>query len=1125
MVAEQRVGGLSAPGFSAEVPLTLRVLPNTPPQIGRLRDTIPNSNLNFGVNVGGGTSTGGWGRPALKEPLASEDEAPGTASQWVWQVQGPGSMTPSQEDVSIWDADSLASSGHMDALQLDFGSRTLSAAGRVVGPLEGLKTGPLLPELDLSGNTPVPVVAASMTDGFYNPWIHGIYGNGSWVVAWAPVRSQVVLDRYLGSRVFGFPLIVEDQYGTATLRSHLISPLFGSVRLRNNRFVARRDTLEDDHAPKGDFLASGNTRSGGHRYVLNYLPVGLSRAAGAAEFVQGAASFGAALFGDPELGGAPASGYFSSLGAPTVSAAAWMTVDGGAAGSVGLYPPNPLNELLNPPASAAGAPGTASGATRTFVQFKGGAHQGQSGQPTRLSRTISGPWADAELRAQGIPSTSPWLATIRNSVRPWNGDGIAAAFQGGIPTTDRRWVYGRVQSDVDVLQTLAGRPVFHSQLVPAAPDVDTLATAFTRWAALRVTFSWPAKVTQTAPGWPAAGADNTIRETDVFQVAVPNLSANGRFFFTGNTPGVTPGADQAAGNYLGKFGFTTTPGAFTGLGATRTAAPHQPIHAVTRSLWVPNNADGRNNLPNAYTTPLGGGVNCDIPFTGIRGYLAPAATAGLTQLWVGGDEGLDQAQSVLNTLAVGGHASNPSPGGLPGDTNANPALWDSSQRKDRAFFLWMKQDQNGSSNAYGAWAGTVMQQGDARKIEGGLSTLQVPFVLGNALIDPLASLVFAKADGTENQPLGTGTGMTAWKRSAFESLKDLMGNPGTGSLPGRVRVVDPASNAALSDGTVTPAQFAAGEPTWDGLPANSLVVYALRDRSKDGTGSLGEAGLEPGSPILAQWWNTGTGDVSASAFPGVIQSYASAWLPAGFTEVAQVTHQFSGLVQFPGSAATEIAARVLLQAGLVAPKGHALLSSAAGVVPAVTPVRDVALADLKANTASGTVTLGTQLDLMRGNAAELALGGPRAGDPSFKLADGNAKGADHRLAADSTLELRFRPAAEDLRSPSGYIVTLYQVERTTTGSPRTRLTVLRELRAGHQGGRGAVQKVYLPTLRSMAQGTPGSSLAFVVKIRSQWFQGDEGPDGNTLDLEKQPYAQRIPAAHADFLSGVFVGAY
>jgi hypothetical protein len=299
----------------------------------------------------------------------------------------------------------------------------------------------------------------------------------------------------------------------------------------------------------------------------------------------------------------------------------------------------------------------------------------------------------------------------------------------------------------------------------------------------------------------------------------------------------------------------------------------------------------------------------------------------------------------------------------------------------------------------------------------------------------------------------------------------------------------------------------------------------LKDRRSSG-GRLGEAGLEPGSPVLAQWWNTGSGDGAVASFPGVIRSYATAWLPADFTEVVHLNHNFVGKVQFPGAASTDIVAKVAHSAGLVAPKGHALLADAAGVRPVVSPVRNLQIQDLKTNFAPGTVTPGTRLDIFTGTAGDLATGNPPAGQPSYKLLDGNSTGnGDHRLLADSNLQLLFQPSASDPRHPSGYIVTLYQVTSSGAGPATTQLSVLREFRMGHEGGRGAQQTLNLPSLHSIAPANSGLNLAFAVKVRTLWIEGDDGAAGHSLDLAKQPFAQGVPSAYADLLSGVFVASY
>jgi len=241
--------------------------------------------------------------------------------------------------------------------------------------------------------------------------------------------------------------------------------------------------------------------------------------------------------------------------------------------------------------------------------------------------------------------------------------------------------------------------------------------------------------------------------------------------------------------------------------------------------------------------------------------------------------------------------------------------------------------------------------------------------------------------------------------------------------------------------------------------------------------------------------------------------------------VVHLNHAFVGRVQYPGQGASDLVAKVLLEAGAVLPKGHALLTDAAGFGPVVTPVRQIQVADLKVNSATGTLALGTRLDLFLGSATELPLGGPTGGAAAFKLEDGNATGADHRLNASSTWTVTFQPSATDLRSPSGYLVSLYRVTTTGAAPAVTGLTLIREVRLGHQGGAGAVQRLFLPSFASLAQALPGESRAFVLKVRTLWMEGDEGPAGNTLDLAQAPFSTRFPLAYADALSGVFVVAY
>jgi hypothetical protein len=387
------------------------------------------------------------------------------------------------------------------------------------------------------------------------------------------------------------------------------------------------------------------------------------------------------------------------------------------------------------------------------------------------------------------------------------------------------------------------------------------------------------------------------------------------------------------------------------------------------------------------------------------------------------------------------------------------------------------------------------------------------------LTDTQAQVSFAEIGqqlGGVNQSINSGIGMTSWHRTQFEQLRSLVAAPAQYGQAPRARLVDPAMATTGSDNTV--AGFDTAANTYDGLVSNSLIVYAVRNR-----GILGEAGLEASSPVLAQWWNTGHTDVAtASGFPVVLQNYTSSFLPAGqFTEVVELKHNFIGKLAAPDAATTEVQ-KVVLSTGIIAAKGDALLSNA---IPVVTPVRQLAINDLKINTATGTTAVGTKLDIFNGT-AELSANGanygvPAGGIPSFKLTNGNALPAsDYRLHGNSTLQLTFQPAVNDLRHPSGYEVTIYSVY--AEGGP-TLAVPIHVIRMGHRGGIGAIQTLNFPNLWDMTSDL--GIQPYAVKVRNIWMTGTEGAGSHSFDMFKEPAASRFPMAWADCLSGVFVVDY
>ncbi|MBL0210278.1 MAG: immunoglobulin domain-containing protein [Holophagaceae bacterium] len=1168
--AQELVGTSAIPGQYSEMSLSIKVQPNHQPAIGALT-TINLPAITAGVNLGAGTAvTPNIGRPSIQEPVASDTSTPGTPSKWIWAIGTPGTAGT---DANIADPNTIPFHGHQDAIQVFFGNAPYNAANGI-GVLLALAGN--FPVSDATGNYPSVLTSGSIPNGFYNPWLSAVTPM-TYTVSWAPIRIQYQLGRYLAyaysvANGYSFPAMVEDQYTLSNSTAVNIFPIFGTVKFFNSRFRFRADQTTDyADANRGSFTTTGNTETAyaasttNFNYVLSYLPCGVSVTS--SEWIDAATTetYGANLFGSSTGVGAPASGTANTNGT-VFSAGNWHTLDGRNAGHNPGYPPNPVNVLMDPATRAAAVPGTLAGGTHTYTQFKGGAVDATGGNPSAVSVTVSGAYSNNEVLARMVPSNSPYLFMLGNATSPtaiadgYNAPRYKDFWLEGSPLDDSyvpRWFYGRAQSEVDYSRVIPGRPIFYSSSAanPMSENVDNLSTSATPTTGgrLRISFTWPTQVTNTAAGYPAAGTPDTFNEPDVIQVATPNLSGNARFFFSGNYPAAdlvsgvpnplaTREATPGANNYFGKFGLTTVP-SYTAAGVSTSTPPHQPIAAVTNSLWVPNNSDKAFNFPNAYTMPAGGSGYTDIPFTGIRGWVDRFA---VTHLIGGGIVGTDENisnypgwWSILNVAQVPG--LNHSLTGNLLDNNANPALISTGTGADRTFFVWMKAGNNQTgtngvlyNNAYGAWAGSMLAAGSP-SVKGGVTLAPGFSMTNNGLTDPFTQISFASNNGSlpyPNQSLTSNTGITqGWKRGDFELLRSLVAAPAQFGLGARARLVDPSVGVTVA-ATMRRGQFETpGSAIFDSIPQNSFVVYAVKDRGTKTThnGSsysnlLGEAGLEPGSPVLAQWWNTGNGDITLGNFPLVVQAYANEFIPADFTEVVHINHNFAAEVIYPSSATpilTDNVYRLYPQIGLIAPKGHTLLSKAQGVTPVVTPVRQLAINDLKINTATGTTVAGTMLDLFNGQAQDPATGAPASGSPSYKLADGNATGVgDFRLNGYSNVQITFKPAVSDLRHPSGYVVTLYRVDNSV-------IVVQGEWRMGHLGGVGMLQTLNLPAFVNLDHfnHTPGNTAAYAIKVRNVWYEGTEGASGHSRDLGKEPWAIRFPMAYADVVSGAFLVAF
>ncbi|MBK8724618.1 MAG: hypothetical protein IPL96_00845 [Holophagaceae bacterium] len=860
------------------------------------------------------------------------------------------------------------------------------------------------------------------------------------------------------------------------------------------------------------------------------------------------------------------------------TAGSWHTPDGLDDGSSALYSPNPLNEELNPAPRAAGVVGTPTGYTGSgFVQFRGGTPEANLARPNvqQVPVNPSGPYSNNEADAKVIPSNSPYLFAHTTGLSPTvANDGFSASRYPGFPAQHflediafrqfvhqfpkSRWYAGKVQSEIDYHQQVPGRAIYYSGSESASgfQNFDGFAVGMgaTTDSRLRYSYTWPTIVTSSAAGYPSVSTANLFNEQDVMQVATPNMSGNARFFFTGNYPaaggGPLPLAENDPLNYFGKMGYPVSTGVtFTGSGVTVTtpASPvHQPIHVVTDSLWVPNNADLHLNFPNAYSTPAGGGNNTEVPFSGIRGYAQLSFRYAFFNQF-GTEQSLDNDSGDYNSLLVGNAVGSGwpfTPTAMSNDANANPGNI-STASGDRVFFVWMKKDAVFATapNAYATWGGSVLTAGSVVDARGGRTTAPAFNMRNAGLTITNAQISFAKLNeqlGAPNQPLNSSTSILNWRRSEFELLRNIVGAPAQFGLAARVKLLDPATDVTAPPTTVSTFDDTTVN-TIDGYMQNSLVVYGIKDRGtktvQNGatySSQLGETGIEPGAPVLAQWWNTGNGDVAVSAFPNVMKAYATEWLPSEYVEVVHVNHNFVAKVETPFSTPTTPVLKRLMQIGLIAPKGHDLLTGSTGgsLKPVVTPVRQLYINDLVTNYADGNPAgnIGTMLDIFNGNAVNGISGAPALTAPSYKVADGNFTGSgDFTINGYSSVQLSWQPAVNDLRQPSGYIVTIYNAATPIFGVP------LREVRVGHTGGIGARQVLNLPPFSVMEQflqpglmegSLPGLRAPYVIKVRNVWMEGSEGagaPGGaHSFDMGKAPFATRFPMAYADVLSGVFI---
>lgn len=1160
---------LNDPSQVARIDYSIKVQPNNTPWIGALC-TIPNSvspvvgdpvvnqvwaSTELPIGGGASISTTAYGRPSIQEPESRRyDITGGTGFDysaantvkpaiWRWLVARAGGSTAQPEDVQIYDPDNTVNSGHMDAIHASMGTPTVPAA-------------------DTTGN--VPALMAN-TKTFYNPWIDGNIDKGAFAVTWGPNRLQYLIARVTASAAYEFPVEVRDQYQRISDRDLGINPIFGTVRYTNARTrwfydmasevgaVKRGGTLLASGTPGDPVVAPGVT----NRYTFSYLPFPGTTGDGTER------DFADVLCTDFFAGTGPASGIAQVNANPAAdlySVASWITLYATESHQVSYHTGNPLNNetgSFNLPSYAQANDGTSTASTRS--DWKNVDYTWVNGQnptnPVINNEYAVGSWANHEVRAQVIPSNSPFIMSM-SSV--WN----LTYFNGNFPTelqgstlqvpqrpeapwylrlpAARGWHYGIYQSEIDYQNAVAGRQVAFSE--------NTISNDDPTKTRLRWTYSWPTQVTRANHEVTVGGANKWIKG-DVMQIAIPNMGANSRFFFTGD--GAQNDTQAAVIRGWGAFGITTgvgivdtdavlgTPANNTALVTGLSTADNTPFHVPSNSIWVPNNT----------FLYAGAVLSANIPYhlnLPNRTSFAPGATA--TQLGFRGFKGyMDSATFTVPASVDPAYQFRIVDGTVYGNTN--PALIDMAQ-DDQIYFLWMRQDAT-VKTAWAVWDASKMvtDANGTYTATGGLTTVpgftmedheinstlpasylndaQVSLSEGALPGQNHASNVVVKTDASlYNASILNAKG---WARSQWGTMAYNMGYQPAGITTNNVRLVNPrfdTANAARYNNQIV--EFRTTDNTlvsFEGGVRDSAIVYAVRkhtDEKGNANAELGLAGIEPGSPVLAQWYNLQLKDdpaldaatVASTTLTDVVTAWPKCYsfyspFDSNWANVMELKMNFLVGVQYPGAATNlwKVPSTLANVFPLGAPVTDPSCTNPNNTInpgnPIVGPVQFLRVTDYVANTTPGTPL--STIDLVTSNVTN-----PLTGAGANNLA-GNTF-----IQARSNLMVHFQANVNNQVLPSGYIVEVYRLQgdAVTTLQP----TMVANYRVGHIGGKDAIQKVYLPSLHSLT-GLEGGVAApndavYFFKVRTVWHKG--------INFETQPTKQSIPMAYADFVSAPFV---
>jgi hypothetical protein len=313
---------------------------------------------------------------------------------------------------------------------------------------------------------------------------------------------------------------------------------------------------------------------------------------------------------------------------------------------------------------------------------------------------------------------------------------------------------------------------------------------------------------------------------------------------------------------------------------------------------------------------------------------------------------------------------------------------------------------------------------------------------------------------------------------------------------------------------------------------DSATVYAIRRHSNEQGSSnaeLGLAGIEPGSPLLAQWYNlqlagdpaldgatVGTAaltDVTAGRWPDVFSFYSPFAGDPAWANVLELKMNFLVGVAYPNGAPVTLVKVPAVIANLFplgAPVTDPTCPNPGNTInpalPILGPVRSLQINDYKTNYTGPNRVLSTLI---------LTDGAPT--HPVSGAGASSTGGGNTHLQALGNTTLQWRASTACQVIPSGYYVELFQLT-SNTGADVNQPILLATFRTGHIGTLDNLQVMHLPSMHSFSgrRGAAGvaNEAAYFFKIRTLWYSG--------IQMEKTPLKQAIPMAYADFVSTPFV---